>query len=195
MVERHVFSVAALHGEVLGGFLVDLGPPAIRAWHRGALRSRSVVALVDEEDGVIHGFVIGSLDPRRLRSDVLRQNAFGTVTGLALGLLRRPSCLPALLRSAWHPAGLPSDEVPELTYLAVRAGGQRKGLGTLLVEAFGGVVAARGATAYELSVEGDNAVAIAFYERRGFELVGEYVELGRSFRRYRREVDCAVSTS
>jgi ribosomal protein S18 acetylase RimI-like enzyme len=86
-------------------------------------------------------------------------------------------------------------DVPELTYLAVQAGGQRTGLGTSLVEAFGRELAARGATAYELSVETENVAAIGFYERRSFELVGEYAEFGRSFRRYRLELDRDFSTS
>jgi ribosomal-protein-alanine N-acetyltransferase len=59
----------------------------------------------------------------------------------------------------------------ELLLLAVRAGEQRRGIGTLLLESFEVEAAARGAAQVHLEVrEGNHAFSL--YERAGFALVG-----------------------
>jgi [ribosomal protein S18]-alanine N-acetyltransferase len=56
--------------------------------------------------------------------------------------------------------------------IGVTSGNQRKGIGTELLLAMLGEARKRGATQVDLEVRADNAVAIALYEKHGFESLG-----------------------
>jgi [ribosomal protein S18]-alanine N-acetyltransferase len=56
--------------------------------------------------------------------------------------------------------------------IGVTSGNQRKGIGTELLLAMLGEARKRGATQVDLEVRADNAVAIALYEKHGFERLG-----------------------
>ena len=181
--------VAELHHAELTGLLRDLGPRAIDAYYRGAVASGSVIALVDRDGARLRGFVSGSVHPKRVRGAALRAHPFSTLSGLTLGLLRRPAALGALVRSFRGPdEGSYDPHVPELTYIATAPEHRGSGLGRRLVAAFEAALAARGAHAYELSVDVGNAGAIGFYEGLGFVAAGRYREFGTEHVRYRRQV-------
>ena len=74
---------------------------------------------------------------------------------------------------------------PELTYLAVSPEQRKSGIGGSLVDAFTQAMRDISVPAYELSVDDDNERAVAFYEGRGFKLLGRYREFGTLHRRYR----------
>jgi ribosomal protein S18 acetylase RimI-like enzyme len=77
---------------------------------------------------------------------------------------------------------------PELTYLAVAERARRGGVGARLFAAFADAARARGAQAFELSVEDDNRRAVTFYEARGMRVVRSYRQFGRAYRRYRLDL-------
>lgn len=56
--------------------------------------------------------------------------------------------------------------------IGVATTSQRNGIGTALLEALLGEARKRGARQVDLEVRADNAVAIALYERHGFERIG-----------------------
>jgi putative acetyltransferase len=74
--------------------------------------------------------------------------------------------------------------VPELTYLAVSPSRRGRGVGRQLVETFRDAIRDAGHSRFELSVDADNRDAARFYERLGFERVGEYDEFGTRHARY-----------
>jgi ribosomal protein S18 acetylase RimI-like enzyme len=143
---------------------------------------------VDVVDGRVRGFVLGSARPDLLKSAVARANPTAVVAGTILGVLRRPTALSWLLKSFKGPdEGSYDHQAPELTYVAVAREARGSGVGGKLVDAFTAAMRKAGIPAYELSVDDDNAGAIAFYEGRSFALVGRYREFGVQHRRYRRE--------
>lgn len=185
MQSRDVLAVTRLHQKTLGGLLTRLGSAAIRAYYSGALLSGAAIALVAEHGDELAGFVFGSMHPGELKRIALRRNPVGVVTGLALGIVRRPSNLLALRDSRRGPdRGRYDASAPELTYIAVGQPWRGGGVAVALLEAFTGAMREAGAPRYELSVEQRNQGARTFYERHGFQPVGEYHEFGLEFSRY-----------
>jgi ribosomal protein S18 acetylase RimI-like enzyme len=183
---EHVDQVARLHCSALTGLLSELGEPAARAFYSGCVRTGSAVGFVELEDGKVRGFVLGSVRPDRLKRDVMRINPAGTLVGIVLGALRRPTALVRLVKSFRGPDEGGFDPAqPELTYLAVSPECRKSGIGGSLVDAFTKAMREAGVPAYELSVDDDNERASALYEKRGFKTVGSYREFEALHRRYR----------
>lgn len=189
LAPAHVKDVARLHCATLTGLLSRLGPCAASAYYTGCARSAAAAGFVFLEAGEVKGFVLGSLGPGDLQREVVRHNPVGVFLGVCAGVLRRPSALRWLARSFRGPdAGSYDATAPELTYLAVGVPWRGTGAGRRLVEAFTSALREAGATACELSVDADNAEAVAFYERLGFRPVGRYREFGVLHLRYRLDL-------
>lgn len=187
---EHVVQVASLHCAALTGLLAELGEPAARAFYDGCVRAGSATGFVDVNEGAVQGFVLGSTRPDTLKRAVVRANPAGTLAGIFLGILRRPAALTWLLKSFKGPdEGSYDPRTAEMTYLAVAAGCRRSGSGVRLFDAFTRAMRESGVRTYELSVDEDNKRAIAFYEARGFKLIGSYREFGTLHRRYRLQTE------
>jgi len=186
---EHVARVADLHCKALPGLLSALGPAAAAAFYEGYLASPRCVAFVDEQDGVVRGFVLGSSDPEGMRRDALRANRGSILRRVAASVLRRPATLKLLAGGA---AGLRAGgfdaRAPELTYIAVQENARGAGVGGALLDAFHSALRGQGVGRYELSVEADNRGAVAFYESRGLRLSGTYRQFGATYRRYARDL-------
>jgi ribosomal protein S18 acetylase RimI-like enzyme len=192
MLERirneHVVAVAELHGQALPGLLSMLGHAAVRATYDGYLASPRGVGFVDLELGALSGFVVGSETPGLWRRDAVRANAGGILLGVTAGLVKDPRAIRPFVELAL-PSGDPLDpDEPELTYLAVAERARRGGVATRLFTAFADALRARGARAFELSVEEENHSAVAFYLARGMRRARDYRQFGKLYQRYRLEL-------
>jgi ribosomal protein S18 acetylase RimI-like enzyme len=192
--QEHVIDVARLHCATLTGLLSELGITAAEAFYSGCARSALPTAMVCANNGLLQGFVLGSVHPGKLTCEVLRQNPAGVLASLGLGILRRPSSLRSLLQGFRGPdEGSYDRGMPELTYLAVAIDQRASGIGRQLVEAFTEHMRNAGVEAYELSVDEDNKAAISFYERLGFVLSGRYQQFGLPHLRYRLETSAPTA--
>jgi ribosomal protein S18 acetylase RimI-like enzyme len=187
---EHVAAVAALHHQALGGLISLLGPTAIASLYRGYLASPRCTGLVAEIEGVVRGFVLGSVDPDGLRRDALRAN----LTGIAWGVLRRPRLARHVLEdirggdaNAFDPC------TPELTYLAVTGDARGTGVGSDLMRAFDAALRRLGVARYELSVEASNQPALRFYEARGLRRLSSYRRFDTTYYRYALDIPLATS--
>jgi len=189
LTNLHVDAVANLHSKSLTGLLRDLGPGAIRAFYLGAIKSDCAIAFVVLEQGIFQGFVFGSTTPALLKQDILKNSFLAVLVSTCLGCLRRPSTLISLWSSTRGSGERGyTEQIAELTYLAVDGKHRTAGLGQQLVDRFGQALVERGVSAYELSVDADNESAIGFYHRLGFLRVGEYQEFGINRLRYRLDL-------
>jgi ribosomal protein S18 acetylase RimI-like enzyme len=186
---EHVAQVADLHCKALPGLLSAMRPAGVAAFYEGYLASPRCVAFVDEQGGVVRGFVLGSGDPEGLRREALRANPRGILFGVVTSVLRRPGVLRQLADGA---AGLRAGgfdpRAPELTYIAVREDARGTGVGSALLAAFHSALRAQGVGRYELSVEADNQGAMSFYESHGLRQTGTYRQFGTTYRRYALEL-------
>jgi ribosomal protein S18 acetylase RimI-like enzyme len=185
---EHVRAVAAMHVRELTGLLRALGAPAARAFYAGCVESPNLIGFVALDRGEVRGFACGSMLPRALKLEAIARKPIAFTVGVALGILRRPAALPYVLQLFRGSAGTHDAGEPELTYLAVAPEARRGGIGKDLVNAFSAALRAKGARAYELSVERDNIAADAFYRRLGFKNVGNYHEFGVDHRRYSLDI-------
>ena len=192
MIERlnrsHVDAAAQLHLRSLTGLLRDLGPGAVRAFYHGAARSSSVLAFVCMEESKVAGFVLGSVEPGRVRREILANSFFRTVLGTCSGVLRSPGTFRGLVSSFLPGKHAIDSRAAELTYLAVDPDKRSLGVGRQLVERFSEHLRESEVSAYELSVDAGNAVATRFYERLGFTEIGQYREFGIDRKRFRLEL-------
>jgi ribosomal protein S18 acetylase RimI-like enzyme len=183
-----VVEVAKLHCEALPGLLSALGPGLAQAVYEGYVASPRRLGFVEVEGGVLQGFVLGSDAPEAWRREARDANRWAILRGLAAGLRRRPRALRDVLSLARSGAGAFDPRTPELTYIAVAERARRRGVGARLFDAFADAARARGARAFELSVEVDNPRAAAFYEARGMRVACAYRQFGRAYRRYRLDL-------
>jgi ribosomal protein S18 acetylase RimI-like enzyme len=185
-----VVEVAKLHCQALPGLLSALGPAPAQAVYEGYVASPRRLGFVEVEGAVLQGFVLGSDSPEPWRREALAANPWAILRGIAAGLRRRPRALSHVLSLAIPGAGADAFDPrpPELTYLAVAERARRRGVGARLFDAFADAARARGARAFELSVEVDNRRAAAFYEARGMRVVRAYRQFGRAYRRYRLDL-------
>ena len=189
MTEEYVADVAALHCETVTSFLSALGLRAAKVYYKGSVQSYWGIGFVYLESGVVRGFVLGSTNPGRLRRAILFMNLSQTLWGLFVGLMRQPSAVVPLLRSFRGPRGKYNRDSAELIYLGVDGGYRGSGIGSRLVKAFNQALREKGLHTYELSVNADNVGGITFYEKLGFQSVGEYREFGILHRRYRFKLE------
>ncbi|MCA9792020.1 MAG: GNAT family N-acetyltransferase, partial [Candidatus Eremiobacteraeota bacterium] len=126
------------------------------------------------------GLAAGGLDPGALFQR-LTFRRFEFAWQLLRSLARKPLLVSQLLASLGGVQELAQDQV-ELTYFAVAAPSQNQGVGHRLLESYADWWASRGARRLVLSVEEENAGALRFYRRHGFEVVRE-LEQG-AYRRF-----------
>jgi ribosomal protein S18 acetylase RimI-like enzyme len=192
---EHIARVADLHCKALTGLLSAMGPTATAAFYEGYLASPRCVAFVEEHDGAVRGFVLGSGDPEGMRRDALRANRLGILRGIAASVLRRPSVLRLLADGAAGLRGVGFDpRTAELTYIAVRENARGAGIGSALLTGFQSALRGQGIERYELSVEADNHGAVAFYELRGLRHARTYRQFGTTYRRYALELRSHAGT-
>ena len=186
--KEHVERVAHLHCRALPGLLTALGPAAAAAFYEGYLSSPRCVAFVDEHEGTVRGFALGSPDPEEMRRDGLRARAPVILCAILASALRRPSVLRHLAHgwvrfaTAASTPGRPAD---------VHRGwddARGAGIGSALLRAFQGALRRQGVTRYELSVEANSREAVAFYEARGLRELSTYRQFGTAYRRYALEL-------
>jgi ribosomal protein S18 acetylase RimI-like enzyme len=191
---EHVPAVAALHHQALGGLISLLGPAAIASVYRGYLASPRCTGWVAEIDGVVRGFVLGSIDPDGMRRDALRANLTGIACGVARGVLQRPRLARHVLADIrGGDADAFDPRTPELTYLAVAGDARGTGVGSDLLRAFDAALRRVGATRYEFSVEASNQTALRFYEARGLRRLSSYRRFDTVCYRYALEIPLATS--
>lgn len=177
--------LAELHMETMRTLLSDMGLPFVHRYYEIARRDPAVIGLCALDGGDPCGYAVGTPDPGRLFAG-LRCPAHWFARQLLRLAAFRPAVVAQLavsaLRSARH--AVPPGGV-ELTYLGVAPAARGRGLGGRLLADFRREAFAAGHTAVALSVEADNAAAVALYDKAGFRTVDRFRE-GR-FLRHRME--------
>ncbi len=181
-------ALAALHSQTMPTLLTRLGADFVLHYYQLAQKDASALALVAQPaPGALPlAYAVGSPHPGRLNAG-LRQPLGRFVSRLTGVALRHPLVLLDLAQSVLFssPANqLPSGAV-ELTYIGVAPQARGKGLGGQILQAFLQAARAAGYSAAALSVETDNAAAIALYTRAGFHITQTFQEA--SYHRHRME--------
>lgn len=178
--------------ELPHGYFAELGPHFLAAYHRTFVESPHAVASVAELDGRVAGFLVGTVRTRAHYRDVLRRHGMRLMLPALAGLVRHPRALLHLVRHRlrryvralrrYLGRGNPDRDggrrvrprtVAVLTHVAVLPGARGHGLGVELVEGFEAHVRAAGVREIRLVTRTGGDGASAFYERLGWERLGE----------------------
>ena len=171
-------AVAALHSSLITeGFLSSLGAPFLERLYRRVPATAGSFLVVAEGDGVVVGFVAGSLDVGELyRQFALRD---GPAVALRFGVRLARSwrrVLETLRHARADSDGGVGPADAELLAVAVSPDRRRSGLGAQLVQGLLDEATRHGAHSVDVVVGADNDAAVAMYraagfvERRRFEL-------------------------
>jgi ribosomal protein S18 acetylase RimI-like enzyme len=187
--------VAKLHVEAFPGFfLTELGVRFLKRMYAsfaGNADAICLVAVANDRDGSVFGFVAGTVRPESFFSRMLRRQGLAYALDAFPALARHPlrvakRLLRGLLYRGEKPDGIPGAAL--LSSLAVSPGKRGSGVAGGLVDAFCREVRARGASAVYLTTDRDeNPRANAFYQRLKFILHDQLTRsTGRGMNRYVR---------
>jgi ribosomal protein S18 acetylase RimI-like enzyme len=192
--------IARIHCAVLpDGFLAELGPRALYHIYAGAATAPGSIWLVRRHQAKIAGFLLATVDTRALFRHIVVRRGIPMVPALLRAGCRRLGLITRMIESLRYPATLEARPDPaghaELVAIGIRPECRSNGYGTELVQALEGVFARRGVRRYTVAVYSSNHQANAFYQRHGFELMGEFRLYGTRWTRYERRLSQARTTA
>ena len=184
--EKQIAELAQLHHKVMHSLLTDLGLPMVERYYQIACKDSEVVGFCSvSETGHPLGWAIGSSKPDQPNGR-LRESPLWFVSQMVHVLVTRPRVMRQLLSSLRTVSAPMPDKTIELTYIGVDTSARKQGLGHVLLNAFTQAARELNYRAVALSVEAENADAIALYTRAGFKIVDSFSE--GKFNRHRLEL-------
>lgn len=163
-------AVARLHMETIDtGFLSSLGVGFLRLLYRTLIKSDAGSVVVADADGVVVGFVAGTVDTGVFYREFIRRGFLGATIRLLPALTRVSTWrrIRETVRYGRSPEGTGVDA--ELLSMAVAPSARRLGLGSSLVAALQDWFEASGVVAAKVVVGAQNDSAISLYSRCGFD--------------------------
>lgn len=179
--ERDIPHLARLHIEAIdSGFLPSLGAGFMERLYAAMLTFDGAAVFVADGEWRPVGFIAGVSDVGLFYRHFVRHQGLGAAASAATRLVR-----PSVMKRAWETLRYGDDgehEVAaELLAMGVDRDVRRQGLATRLGDAMLGALSARGISAVKVVVGDGNDVAVAAYEKMGFERSG-HIEVHRGER-------------
>lgn len=184
--DDQIEQLARLHHRVMHSLLTDLGLPFVERYYQIARADSSVIGVCAVEDGGNPlGWAIGSPKPNQVTRRMSEAPLWFIVQMLRASIAR-PKMILQLAASARSLSVEMKEGAVELTYIGVDESARKQGLGQALLNAFVETAREKKFSSVELSVEADNADAIALYTKAGFEIAASFKE--GAFDRHRMEL-------
>lgn len=175
-----------LHQRVLHSLLTDLGAPFLEHYYQIARADSSVIGMCAlGAEGNLLGWVVGSPLPGQVARRMSEAGGWFIIQVLRV-LVANPKAIWQAFVSSRSASVAMKPGAVELTYIGVDESARKMGLGRELLSAFIDAARAKGFASVELSVEAENAAAIALYTRVGFRVARSYTE--GAFDRHRMEL-------
>jgi len=173
--------VASLYAtRLVNSTYAQLGGGFLRELIAGIDRSPQGIVLVDTDDAGVSGFMAAATDVEGLFAWLKTHRRWALGWRAALGLLRRPTLLPQLLRTDDYFAKVDHAHIQaELLYVAVRPELARSKLSSRLLGAMLYALHVRGATAVRVTCEKDNDQPQHLLRAFGFTARHEFTFYGK----------------
>ena len=186
MNENQIKGLARLHQRAMHSLLNDLGLPFIERYYQLARADSSAIGLCAlGADASLLGWAVGSPQPEQIARRM--SEAWGWfVVQLARVLFTNPNLILQMLISSRSSSTAMKEGAVELTYIGVDESARKQGVGRALLQAFIEAAREKNFSTVELSVEAENAGAIALYTKAGFEITRSFRE--GKFDRHRMEL-------
>ena len=184
--KEQIKDLADLHLRVMHSLLTDLGLPFLERYYQIASGDSSVIgACALDADENLLGWAMGSPNPNQLNGR-LRESLAWFILRLMRVMLINPKVIGQVLASVRSTSTVMKPGTIELTYIGVDESVRKHGLGRELLNIFIAMSREKKYSSVELSVEADNAAAIALYTRLGFGITRSFKE--GAFNRHRMEL-------
>lgn len=178
--------VAQLHAQGLHSLLADLGLPFVERYYQIVRAEPDVLGFCAvSKSGDPLGWAVGSSKPEQVNGR-LREALVWFAWQMLRVVFTRPRVLGQLLSSLRTASAPVPEGAVELTYIGVDPSVRGRGVGRALLDAFTRAARVAGYRSAVLSVEAENAAAIALYTKTGFEVTASFTE--GSFHRHRMEL-------
>ena len=183
---EQVRSVARLHAQGLHSLLADLGLPFVERYYQIVRAEPGVIGFCAvSKSGEPLGWAVGSSKPEQVNGR-LREPLIWFAWHMLRVVFTRPRVLGQLFSSLRTASAPVPEGAVELTYIGVDPSVHGRGVGRALLDAFTQAARVAGYRSAVLSVEAENAAAIALYTKAGFEVTASFTE--GSFHRHRMEL-------
>ncbi len=160
-------AVADLHIQGIDtGFLSSLGPGFLSVLYRAMIQDPDSAVLVAERDGVVVGFVAGTLDTGRFYRRFARR--YAPAAGLAILTRLRPGMVTRMRETRGYGSNAPGEVKAELLSMAVAPAARGRGLANRLGLELLEWARARELEGMKVVVGAANAAAIRVYSKLGF---------------------------
>lgn len=160
-------AIAELHkGSIGSGFLSTLGAGFLALLYRALIESDEAAVFVVESEGVVVGFIAGTVDTSAFYKTFVRHHGVEAAVRLASLALS-----PSVARRAYETLRYGSEQpraAAELLSMAVAPVARRRGMGRRLVERLLEWARDEGISAMTVVVGADNVGAIGLYNECGF---------------------------
>ena len=177
-----------------GFFLSFLGSAFLKELYDSIIQDPTGIALIEEKNSHIQGFVTGTDNPQGFYKRLLRQRGFRFAWAALSPAIRNPKSIPRLLRALSRGKG---EDVHEncatLMSIAVAPEAHGKGIGQSLVQSFLQEAANRGVERVNLTTDrNNNDSANIFYQKMGFSLASTFrTPEGREMNEYLIEINAS----
>ena len=164
---------AKIHIAALGGdFLPSLGFSFLKTFYNGVINTFGVYGFVYEEDGKVHGFVVGTRNSSKFFRRAIRANFIRFSFLLFVALIKKPTIIKNIFETFLYPKKDVGAKA-ELVVIAVDNKYRGKGIGKRLVLALEEEFKNRKITSYKLTVHASKE-AVGFYEHLGYSRISSF---------------------
>jgi len=180
--EKDIHSVARIHRDELPGFLSTLGEEFLLEFYRTSMKLPFLFTYVDDEKGIITGFVSGVESVKGLNKQIVRANLF---TFLLISLkvaIRNPLLIVKVMRVLAYPGFTHTDG--ELLSIAIDRKYQRKNIGKRLFREVTTEFRKRNIHTFLVSIYSD-LPANGFYRKIGCKMDSSFAFMGKTMNYYR----------
>ncbi len=187
LTRDHLDQVLAIHlARFPDDFITSLGRGWLRrVFYPAYLDLPGGFGFVAVQDDTVVGYVVGSEDSRDFYQRMLRGRRWYLLWSLFRQAARRPRIVRRAAAVSRTVRTEPEPPVPaDLSYVAVKPGSERQGVGAALVVALADRLRARGHEGCWVKGWAETPPTDGFYQAAGFKPVQDYYSDGRPWRRY-----------
>lgn len=174
-----VTQIVAIHSDAFADFfLTSLGPRFLAFYYSCFIRSSDGIVICAEENSNIIGFAASTKKCRGFNSKLIKNNIYYFISLSFKLLLINPKALIRLARNVTKTSSevVDAEDYAELYSIAVKKGGQGKGVGKELLLAIEDILKMDNVKRLSLTTDYfNNEVTIGFYKSMKFEVLYEFV--------------------
>jgi len=185
LTDKKIDQVVNLHRNELSGFLPELGGEFLTKFYRASLETPDLVTYVEEENGIVRGFVSYSVNTEGLNSRILKKDLLGFVIVLLRYIITHPLKTVKFIKIIAYPGF--SSKRAELLSIAVDRNHRMKGIGKKLLKITASDMKKKGIKKFKISVY-DRLPANAFYRKTGCKLTESFEFMGELMNYYEYEI-------